>query len=230
VDVLAARQNLVAAQTAYSRSRYDYMLNVLRLKQAAGILDRKALEDMNGWLETPPPPANPPTVDPAQRSHAARPPVASHDDEPAAPVRRGLPSPVDDSIEARFQDLQRADQFVEFVNREFDRVALRGDRLDADRLPLFQPQPDCTDAISTTSSFFDISPTSRLQGSNGSRNSMSRLTAPRLASIALRPFAPMPVRAAGSANRSPMAAASVGASLTMRTAPLRPAAARCPPN
>ena len=64
VDVLAARQNLVAAQTAYSRSRYDYMLNVLRLKQAAGILDRKALEDMNTWLETPPPPANPPTATP----------------------------------------------------------------------------------------------------------------------------------------------------------------------
>jgi outer membrane protein len=66
VDVLAARQNLVGAQTAYSRSRYDYMLNVLRLKQAAGILDRKALEDVNGWLETPPPPANPPTVAPSQ--------------------------------------------------------------------------------------------------------------------------------------------------------------------
>ena len=64
VDVLAARQNLVGAQTTYSRSRYDYMLNVLRLKQAAGILDRKALEDMNGWLETPPPPANPPSIDP----------------------------------------------------------------------------------------------------------------------------------------------------------------------
>jgi len=62
VDVLASRQNLVAAQTAYSRSRYDYMLNVLRLKQAAGILDRTALEDMNGWLETPPPPANPPAA------------------------------------------------------------------------------------------------------------------------------------------------------------------------
>jgi hypothetical protein len=41
------------------------MLNVLRLKQAAGILDRAALEDMNAWLETPPPPANPPTVDPS---------------------------------------------------------------------------------------------------------------------------------------------------------------------
>ena len=54
------------AQTDYSRSRYDYMLNVLRLKQSAGILDRKALEDVNGWLETPPPPANPPVVDAAR--------------------------------------------------------------------------------------------------------------------------------------------------------------------
>jgi outer membrane protein len=64
VDVLAARQNLVQSQTAFSRSRYDYMLNVLRLKQSAGILDRKALEDVNSWLETPPPPANPPVVTP----------------------------------------------------------------------------------------------------------------------------------------------------------------------
>jgi len=65
VDVLASRRILVAAQTAYSRSRYDYMLNLLTLKQAAGILDRKALEDVNTWLEAPPPPQNPPTVDPA---------------------------------------------------------------------------------------------------------------------------------------------------------------------
>jgi outer membrane protein len=64
VDVLAARRTLVAAQTAFSRSKYDYVLNVLTLKQAAGILDRKALEDVNSWLEAPPPPANPPTVDP----------------------------------------------------------------------------------------------------------------------------------------------------------------------
>ncbi|HEU4778421.1 MAG TPA: TolC family outer membrane protein [Steroidobacteraceae bacterium] len=64
VDVLAARRTLVAAQTAYSRSRYDYMLNVLRLKQSAGLLDRQALQDVNGWLETPPPPANPPVATP----------------------------------------------------------------------------------------------------------------------------------------------------------------------
>ena len=68
VDVLVARQNLVAAYTAHSRSRYDYMLNVLRLKQAAGILDRKAIEDMNSWLETPPPvsPATPVVAPPKQ--------------------------------------------------------------------------------------------------------------------------------------------------------------------
>jgi outer membrane protein len=66
VDVLAARQALVQAQTQYSRSRYDYMLNVMRLKQSAGILDRKALEDINAWLENPPPPANPPSVTPQQ--------------------------------------------------------------------------------------------------------------------------------------------------------------------
>ena len=50
IDVLAARQALVRAYTNYSRSRYDYMLNVLRLKQSAGLLDRKALEDVNSWL------------------------------------------------------------------------------------------------------------------------------------------------------------------------------------
>ncbi len=50
VDVLDARRTLVQAQTNYARSRYDYILNVLALKQAAGILDRKALEEVNGWL------------------------------------------------------------------------------------------------------------------------------------------------------------------------------------
>ncbi|HEU5137032.1 MAG TPA: TolC family outer membrane protein [Steroidobacteraceae bacterium] len=64
IDVLAARQALVQAFTNYSRSRYDYMLNVLRLKQSAGLLDRKALEDVNAWLENPPPPGNPAAVTP----------------------------------------------------------------------------------------------------------------------------------------------------------------------
>ena len=48
--------------------------------------------------------------------------------------------------------------------------------------------------------------------SKGSKNSISRRTAPRLASIALRPRAPICVRAAGSASNSPTTAASAGAS------------------
>jgi outer membrane protein len=61
VDVLDARRALVQAQTNYSRSRYDYILNVLRLKQAAGNLDRKALEEVNAWLSeaAPAPPGTP---------------------------------------------------------------------------------------------------------------------------------------------------------------------------
>lgn len=50
VDVLEARRSLVLAQTNYSRSRYDYILNVLRLRLASGTLDRAALEEVNGWL------------------------------------------------------------------------------------------------------------------------------------------------------------------------------------
>ena len=50
VDVLQARQRLFQSQTDYARSRYDYLLNVLRLQQAAGTLDGKGLEDINALL------------------------------------------------------------------------------------------------------------------------------------------------------------------------------------
>jgi outer membrane protein len=50
VDVLQARQRLFQSQTDYARSRYDYLLNVLRLQQAAGTLDRKGLEEINALL------------------------------------------------------------------------------------------------------------------------------------------------------------------------------------
>ena len=56
VDVLQSRQLWVQAQTDYSRSRYDYMLNVLRLQQAAGMLSMQSLEKMNGLLRDTPPP------------------------------------------------------------------------------------------------------------------------------------------------------------------------------
>jgi outer membrane protein len=54
VDVLDAQGDLLLARRDYARSRYDYLLDTLSLKQAAGILDAKDLDLMNNWLETPP--------------------------------------------------------------------------------------------------------------------------------------------------------------------------------
>lgn len=50
VDVLIAQQNLFGAQREYARARHAYLVNVLRLRQAAGILESKDLEDVNRWL------------------------------------------------------------------------------------------------------------------------------------------------------------------------------------
>jgi len=51
VDVLDSRRRLFDAQTTYSRSRYDYLLNVLQLQLASGTLNRADLEEINGWLK-----------------------------------------------------------------------------------------------------------------------------------------------------------------------------------
>ena len=51
VDVLASQNNLRRQETTYSRSRYDYMINVLRLKQAAGQLSEADIEQVDGWLQ-----------------------------------------------------------------------------------------------------------------------------------------------------------------------------------
>jgi outer membrane protein len=51
VDVLASQNNLRRVETTYSRSRYDYILNVLRLKQAAGNLTVTDVEQVDGWLQ-----------------------------------------------------------------------------------------------------------------------------------------------------------------------------------
>lgn len=51
VDVLTSQNNLRRAETTYARSRYDYILNVLRLKLAAGSLSIQDLEEVNDWLE-----------------------------------------------------------------------------------------------------------------------------------------------------------------------------------
>src|ERR1700727_265818 len=72
VDVLQSRQLWVQAQTDYSRSRYDYMLNVLKLQQAAGTLSQQSLEKINSLLTDAPrpqpaPPDAPPNPAPAAK-------------------------------------------------------------------------------------------------------------------------------------------------------------------
>jgi outer membrane protein len=62
VDVLQSRQLWVQATTDYSRSRYDYMLNVVKLQQAAGTLTLQSLEKLNALLTDSPPPKDPATT------------------------------------------------------------------------------------------------------------------------------------------------------------------------
>ncbi len=51
VEVLTARTDLFRAESDYAQARYDYILNILLLKQAAGSLSRVDLEEINRWLE-----------------------------------------------------------------------------------------------------------------------------------------------------------------------------------
>ena len=51
VDVLASQRNLRIQETTYSRSRYDYMLNVLALKRAAGNLSEMDVMQVDSWLQ-----------------------------------------------------------------------------------------------------------------------------------------------------------------------------------
>jgi outer membrane protein len=50
VDVLNARQSLFLAQTQYARSKYDYLINVIKLKQAAGTLNANDVKELDSWL------------------------------------------------------------------------------------------------------------------------------------------------------------------------------------
>lgn len=50
VDVLDSRRQLLQAQTNYARSRYDYIVDVLKLKEAAGTLEDGDILQANAWL------------------------------------------------------------------------------------------------------------------------------------------------------------------------------------
>ena len=50
VDVLDARRRLFEAETSFARSRYDYLINVLKLQRAAGTLEPQQLARINAQL------------------------------------------------------------------------------------------------------------------------------------------------------------------------------------
>lgn len=50
IDVLLVQSKLYQAKQAYAKTRYDYILNSLSLKQAAGVLARQDVELVNRWL------------------------------------------------------------------------------------------------------------------------------------------------------------------------------------
>lgn len=50
VDVLLAQRNSFSRQQEYVNAKYDYVLNVLRLKASVGQLNEQELQQMNAWL------------------------------------------------------------------------------------------------------------------------------------------------------------------------------------
>ncbi|MFN2287096.1 MAG: TolC family outer membrane protein [Chromatocurvus sp.] len=56
VDVLNAQNTLFAAQRDYANSRYDYVLNMLRLKEQAGLLSPEDIYALDSALQDPPAP------------------------------------------------------------------------------------------------------------------------------------------------------------------------------
>ena len=51
LDVIVTEARL-SAQRDYTRARFDYLLNTLRLKQAVGTLSPEDLQQVNSWLTT----------------------------------------------------------------------------------------------------------------------------------------------------------------------------------
>ncbi len=51
VQVLDAQSDLFSARRDYAQARYNYLLDLLRLKEAAGVLNMDDVKQINSWLE-----------------------------------------------------------------------------------------------------------------------------------------------------------------------------------
>jgi outer membrane protein len=56
VDVLNAQNTLFSAERDYANSRYDYIINMMRLKEEAGLLSPEDVIRLDSYLEVPPAP------------------------------------------------------------------------------------------------------------------------------------------------------------------------------
>ena len=54
VDVLQARQQLFVALRNYSDAKYNYVIDILALKQQTGLLTPQDILDLNQWLDAEP--------------------------------------------------------------------------------------------------------------------------------------------------------------------------------
>ncbi|MDX1736120.1 MAG: TolC family outer membrane protein [Halioglobus sp.] len=58
VDVLNAQNAVYSAQRDYANSRYDYVVDMLRLKEQAGLLSPEDVIMLDSFMEPPPPPTS----------------------------------------------------------------------------------------------------------------------------------------------------------------------------
>ncbi|HTV97168.1 MAG TPA: TolC family outer membrane protein [Steroidobacteraceae bacterium] len=79
VDVVESRRLWIQARTDYSRSRYDYMVNMVKLQQAAGILTEQSLSRLNALLKDEPPQDQPSQQEPAADTSSPSPGGAAPD-------------------------------------------------------------------------------------------------------------------------------------------------------
>ena len=75
VDVLQSRRLLIQAQTNYARSRYDYILNMLKLQSEAGTLSRQSLDGINALLKEGAPKVTDPSIVPGAAPGNPAPPA-----------------------------------------------------------------------------------------------------------------------------------------------------------
>ena len=122
VDVLDARRRLFEAQRDYARSRYDYLINIVRLKSATGGLAPDDLDAINGFLTQPTTAAGASVADASRLSSGAiiatsrstAPRLCATTSRPRAPVgarARRVVEPVGDALRqflAAAHDAQRA--------------------------------------------------------------------------------------------------------------------------